>query len=156
MNHPVTTNCASIYMSSHRTKNEQHLPLLPMMTFSKSQKKNIIFQLSILGRTSRLIPQSPGSPLRSELRNPRCRVLVGVLWELRFRHRWWNQHPMPWRSFLRCGSKSNLVTSQRESFKRYCWWFRNPAITTWDGAKTSVNNGINYQPQPVQDFFHQQ
>ena len=28
--------------------------------------------------------------------------------------------------------------------------------TTWDGAKTLVNNGINYQPQLVQDFSHQQ
>ena len=155
MNHPVTTNCASVYSSSRRSKNEQHPPLLPMMTFSeerfvtyflwesisnfytllevkqlaswkftipkeKHYLPTIHFSMAMLsfrqGRTSRLIPQSPGSPLRSELRNPRCRVPVGVLWELRFRHRWWNQHPMPWRSFLRCGSKSNLVTSQREFF----------------------------------------
>ena len=27
----------------------------------------------------------------------------------------------------------------------YCWWFRNPAITTWD-VPNLVNNGINYQP----------
>ena len=29
-------------------------------------------------------------------------------------------------------------------------------ITTWDGAFYPVNGGINYQPQMVQDFFHQQ
>ena len=23
----------------------------------------------------------------------------------------------------------------------YCWWFRNPAITTWDGAETLQNHG---------------
>ena len=28
------------------------------------------------------------------------------------------------------------------------WWFRNPAITTWD-VKCLVNIGINYQPQLV-------
>ena len=37
-----------------------------------------------------------------------------------------------------------------------CWWFRNPAITSWDCAKTLVNNGINYQPQLVKVFLHQQ
>ena len=39
----------------------------------------------------------------------------------------------------------------------YCWWFRNPAITTWD-AKSLVNTGINYQPQLVIAGFlnHQQ
>jgi len=26
--------------------------------------------------------------------------------------------------------------------------------TTWDGAKTLVNNGGNYQHQLVRDFFH--
>ena len=26
----------------------------------------------------------------------------------------------------------------------HCWWFRNPAITTWDVKKNVVNNGINY------------
>jgi len=26
---------------------------------------------------------------------------------------------------------------------------KNPGSTTWDGAKTLVNNGINYQPQLV-------
>ena len=25
---------------------------------------------------------------------------------------------------------------------KYCWWFRNPAITTWD-VKNAVNNGMN-------------
>ena len=30
----------------------------------------------------------------------------------------------------------------------YCWWFRNPAITTWD-VENPANNGINYQPQLV-------
>ena len=29
----------------------------------------------------------------------------------------------------------------------YCWWFRNLAITTWDGAKTLKIMGLNYQPQ---------
>jgi len=27
--------------------------------------------------------------------------------------------------------------------------------TTWD-VSNPVNNGVNYQPQLVQDFFHQQ
>ena len=28
---------------------------------------------------------------------------------------------------------------------RYCWWFRNPIPNQrWDGAKSLVNNGINY------------
>ena len=31
----------------------------------------------------------------------------------------------------------------------------NPKQPTWD-EKNLVNNGINYQPQLVQDFFHQQ
>ncbi len=35
----------------------------------------------------------------------------------------------------------------------YGWWFRNPAITTWGVKKNSVNNGINYQPQLVQEFW---
>ena len=35
-------------------------------------------------------------------------------------------------------------------------WFRNPKKNTRDGAKTLVNNGINYQAQLVQDVFHQQ
>ena len=30
----------------------------------------------------------------------------------------------------------------------YCWWFRNPAITTWD-VYNLVNHGITYQPQLV-------
>ena len=34
----------------------------------------------------------------------------------------------------------------------YCWWLRNPAITTWD-VSIPVNIGILYQPQPMQDFF---
>ena len=34
----------------------------------------------------------------------------------------------------------------------YCWRFRNPAITTWDGAKSRANHGINYQPQLVLVF----
>ena len=40
----------------------------------------------------------------------------------------------------------------------YCWWFRNPAITTWDANKPVVNDGINYQPQLVIAWFlnHQQ
>ena len=28
-------------------------------------------------------------------------------------------------------------------------------LTTWDGAETLKNDGINYQPQLVQDFSHQ-
>ena len=39
------------------------------------------------------------------------------------------------------------------TFKPYCWWKKS--CTTWD-VKSPVNNGINYQPQLVQDFFHQQ
>ena len=33
----------------------------------------------------------------------------------------------------------------------YCWWFRNPAITTWDVKKHKkpVNTWVNYQPQLV-------
>ena len=40
----------------------------------------------------------------------------------------------------------------------YCWWFRNPAITTWDDAKNLVYNGKNYQPPLVTTRFlnHQQ
>ena len=34
-----------------------------------------------------------------------------------------------------------------------CWWKKS--CTTWD-VETLVNNGINYQPQLVQDFLHQQ
>ncbi len=30
----------------------------------------------------------------------------------------------------------------------YCWWLKSQT-TTWDGAETLVNNGINYQPQLV-------
>ncbi len=37
----------------------------------------------------------------------------------------------------------------------YGWWFRNPAITTWD-VQHLVNSGINYQPQLVQNSFHHQ
>ena len=32
----------------------------------------------------------------------------------------------------------------------------NPAITTCDVKKHLVNHGIHYQPEVVQDFFHQQ
>ena len=35
--------------------------------------------------------------------------------------------------------------------KHYCWWLKS--CTTWD-VSDPVNNGINYQPQLVQDFFH--
>ena len=40
---------------------------------------------------------------------------------------------------------------------RYCWWFRNsqqqpPGIVRIN----HVNNGMTYQPQLMQDFFHQQ
>ena len=31
---------------------------------------------------------------------------------------------------------------------RYCCWFRNPAITTWD-IWSPMNNEINYQPQLI-------
>ena len=37
----------------------------------------------------------------------------------------------------------------------YCWWFRNPAITTWD-VKKLINNGKYWAYQLVQDSFHQQ
>ena len=40
----------------------------------------------------------------------------------------------------------------RRCFK-YCWWTKS--CTTWD-VQNPVNNGINYQPQLVQDVFHQQ
>ena len=36
----------------------------------------------------------------------------------------------------------------------YCWWLKSQT-TTWD-VWNLVNNGINYQPQLVQDFLHQQ
>ena len=35
----------------------------------------------------------------------------------------------------------------------YCWWLKS--CTTWD-VWNPMNNGKNYQPQLVQDFFHQQ
>ena len=35
----------------------------------------------------------------------------------------------------------------------YCWWLKS--CTTWD-VWNPINNGINYQPQLVQDFSHQQ
>ena len=39
----------------------------------------------------------------------------------------------------------------------YCWWFRNLVHNhRWDVKETPVNNEKNYQPQQVQDFFHQQ
>ena len=31
----------------------------------------------------------------------------------------------------------------------YSWWFRSPAIATWDGAKNPANHRRNYQPQLV-------
>ena len=37
--------------------------------------------------------------------------------------------------------------------QKYCWWKKS--CTTWD-VQNLVNNGIDYQPQLVQDFFHQQ
>ena len=37
--------------------------------------------------------------------------------------------------------------------KTYCWWKKS--CTTWD-VKDPVKNGINYQPQLVQDLSHQQ
>ncbi len=37
----------------------------------------------------------------------------------------------------------------------HCWWFRNPAKDL-GCIKPVVNNGKNYQPQLVQDSFHQQ
>ncbi len=36
---------------------------------------------------------------------------------------------------------------------KYCWWLK--FCTTWD-VWNPINNGINYQPQLVQDFSHQQ
>jgi len=35
-----------------------------------------------------------------------------------------------------------------------CWW--KESQTTTRDEKNPVNNGMNYQPQLVQDFFHQQ
>ena len=42
-------------------------------------------------------------------------------------------------------------------FRWYCWWKKISQTTTWDGAKTFVNNGINYQPHLVfpPDFRYQ-
>ena len=37
----------------------------------------------------------------------------------------------------------------------YCWWLRNPKANHRLDVWNPVNNGMNYQPQPVQDFFHQ-
>ena len=42
------------------------------------------------------------------------------------------------------------------SIRPYCWWFRNPKQPPFGWCKNLVNSGINYQPQLVQDFFHQQ
>ena len=36
------------------------------------------------------------------------------------------------------------------------WWFRNPIPNHLRCIKPPVNNGINFQPQLVQDFFHQE
>ena len=50
----------------------------------------------------------------------------------------------PWDSW----DAASHLPSQRE--RSYCWWFRNPIPNhRLDGAKTLVNNGINYQPQLV-------
>ena len=38
----------------------------------------------------------------------------------------------------------------------YCWCFRNPKANHLTCMKTLKIMGINYQPQLVQDFFHQQ
>ena len=35
----------------------------------------------------------------------------------------------------------------------YCWWLKSQT-TSWD-VQNPVNNGVNYQPQLVQDFSHQ-
>ena len=38
---------------------------------------------------------------------------------------------------------------------QYGWWFRNPKQPPKGCFKNLANNGINDQPQLVQDFFHQ-
>ena len=39
----------------------------------------------------------------------------------------------------------------------YCWWFRNPAITTWDGPKTLYTSWDTLPTSTgLPDFFHQQ
>ena len=43
-----------------------------------------------------------------------------------------------------CNYQALVATISHQS----CWWFRNPAITTWH-ALNNVNNGTNYQPQLV-------
>ena len=51
-----------------------------------------------------------------------------------------------WKLFIQ------LPVEFKENDQSYCWWFRNPQTTTWDGAKTLVNNRIQLPfPQLVSD-----
>ena len=58
----------------------------------------------------------------------------------------------PWGSCAKHMLKGTVLQAEKQRLaicSSYCWWFRNPAVTTWECAKTIVNSGINYQPQLV-------
>ena len=63
-------------------------------------------------------------------------------------------------SYIGGGPKISITKSSQHwpQHVRYCWWFRNPAITTWDCAKTLQIMEKNYQPPLVTTRFlnHQQ
>ena len=96
--------------------------------------------------TPKGFPDSKSPPRSMSLRclGPSVTVQQVTVVTCHARHRKAGEHKTP---ILR-GSKrkeSKAPTSPnhqftigwtRESLKKYCWWFRNPAITTWDGAKT--------------------
>ena len=80
-------------------------------------------------------------------------VNKGLLAGLIQGNQWWSlrpDHKGP-RLFLEGGTlwpRGGLVDQSW-----YCWWLKS--CTTWD-VWNLINNGINYQPQLVQDFSHQQ
>ena len=41
--------------------------------------------------------------------------------------------------------------SKKRMDRNHCWWKKS--CTTWDVLKNAANNGIDYQPQLVQDFW---
>ena len=46
-------------------------------------------------------------------------------------------HQTNWHVYKRyCREKNKNATHIQKQHGSYCWWFRNPAITTWDVAKT--------------------
>ena len=47
------------------------------------------------------------------------------------------------------GSRLGTVKGYQLLVAWYSWWFRSPAIATWDGAKNLANHRRNYQPQLV-------